>query len=481
MEEGLPAPLLSSSKIGTLFYRLPEIYHCHSLFRIALMDAVRNWDTEERIGDVFMAAFSKPVVLDIYSGFINNFSVAMELAKQETKRKSAMADFFRLQQMNAHDRLSFFGLMVKPVQRFPQFILFLQDLLKYTPHGHHDRMSLQLALTQLESLAETLNERKREAEQYQAFREMLSHIGGTFNTRFLSSSSDGNRNRYLIREDDVTQLEFNPAGMVVKSKRRRLLLLNDKVICVSVAPKQSSDFGATDKLSFKWMYPVADVEILDNNTSVTLSRILTAGLNRGGSLKGNTSAPNLQGHFGGAAGTGGSVSGSGGSVSESTSPVAGAAAAVHGADNLCSEMSNLMHDYEVVSRINELVGAFKGSYKELNCDVTKKLLATIQASIKVREEEENVFGHKFNLTFPHTEKGRGDGVAGLVLPAADGAREVGQGGDVHVPDGQPEREEGVGDRVAISPTGVGHQQLARLGRVRPAARPATADQDAVVR
>lgn len=243
-----------------------------------------------------------------------------------------------------------------------------------------------MALTQLESLAETLNERKREAEQYQAFKEMLSHISGTFNTRFLSSSSEGNKNRYLIREDDVTQLEFNPAGMVVKSKRRRLLLLNDKVICVSVAPKQSSDFGATEKLTFKWMYPVVDVEILDNNTSVTLSRILTAGLNRGGSLKANTSAPNLQGHFSGAGGVGGIHSGPGsGSVSESTSPVAGASSTVHGADNLCTEMSNLMHDYEVVSRINELVGALKGSYKELNCDVTKKMLAGIQASIQVRK------------------------------------------------------------------------------------------------
>lgn len=136
-------------------------------------------------------------------------------------------------------------------------------------------MSLQLALTQLESLAEMLNERKREAEQYQAFKEMLGNISGTFNTRALSS--DGNRNRYLLREDNVTQLEFNQAGFIVKSKQRRLLLLNDKVICVSVAPKQSHDFGATEKLSFKWMHPVADVEIVDNSTSATLSRILTAG------------------------------------------------------------------------------------------------------------------------------------------------------------------------------------------------------------
>lgn len=137
-------------------------------------------------------------------------------------------------------------------------------------------MSLQLALTQLESLAEMLNERKREAEQYQAFKEMLSNIGGTFNTRSLSS--DGNRNRYLLREDNVTQLEFNQAGFIVKSKQRRLLLLNDKVICVSVAPKLSNEFGATEKLSFKWMYPVSEVEIVDNSTSATLSRILTAGM-----------------------------------------------------------------------------------------------------------------------------------------------------------------------------------------------------------
>lgn len=125
LEESNP-PILSSSKIATLFHRLPEILHCHTLFRIALGDCVRNWDRDEKLGDVFVGSFSKPTVLEIYSGFINNFSAAMELAKMEAKRKSALADFFKVKQISAHDRLSFFGLMVKPVQRFPQFILFLQ-------------------------------------------------------------------------------------------------------------------------------------------------------------------------------------------------------------------------------------------------------------------------------------------------------------------------------------------------------------------
>ena len=95
LEESKP-PILSSSKLHTLFYRLTEILQCHTLFRIALTECVRQWDKEEKIGDVFVASFSKAVVLDIYSDFINNFNHAMEVAKQESKKKSAFADFLKV-------------------------------------------------------------------------------------------------------------------------------------------------------------------------------------------------------------------------------------------------------------------------------------------------------------------------------------------------------------------------------------------------
>lgn len=78
-----------------------------------------------------MASFSKASVLDYYSDFINNFSLALDVARQESKRKSALADFLKVKQISSHDRLSFFGLMVKPVQRFPQFILLLQVCIIY--------------------------------------------------------------------------------------------------------------------------------------------------------------------------------------------------------------------------------------------------------------------------------------------------------------------------------------------------------------
>ncbi|KOB73965.1 Rho guanine nucleotide exchange factor 10 [Operophtera brumata] len=112
----------------------------------------------------------------------------MELAKMESKRKSALADFFKVKQISAHDRLSFFGLMVKPVQRFPQFIMFLQ--------------------------------------------------------------------------------EFHASGGLSKCKPRRLLLLNDLVVCVSVGAGGDD----SERLGLKWAYPVQDVEVIDTGTSPTLSR-----------------------------------------------------------------------------------------------------------------------------------------------------------------------------------------------------------------
>lgn len=66
------------------------------MFRLALSECARTWDKEEKIGDVFVANFSKAVVLDIYSDFINNFSQAVDVAKQESKRKSALADFLKV-------------------------------------------------------------------------------------------------------------------------------------------------------------------------------------------------------------------------------------------------------------------------------------------------------------------------------------------------------------------------------------------------
>ena len=49
--------------------------------------------------------------------------------------------------------------------------------------------------------------------------------------------------------------------MITKSKRRRLLLLNDLVVCVSVTPRSTEDFSGNERLTLKWTYPVSDIEV----------------------------------------------------------------------------------------------------------------------------------------------------------------------------------------------------------------------------
>ena len=148
-------------------------------------------------------------------------------------------------------------------------------------------MALQLALTTLESLAEMLNERKREAEQFAAFRDKLRSISGKLSTPRPASGSDGHHHmggdnansgsypggngtsgRFLLREDDVMQLEFNTNGLFSRSKPRRLILLNDLLVCVAVNgrssevdPSTSTSTSANERLTLKWAVPVSDVEV----------------------------------------------------------------------------------------------------------------------------------------------------------------------------------------------------------------------------
>jgi hypothetical protein len=101
-----------------------------------------------------------------------------------------------------------------------------------------------------------------------------SHDGSSSQSGSANGSgSVQSGNRFLLREDDMTQLEFNGAGLVSRSKQRRLLLLNDLLVCATVNGRTSEvEFGgssagaltgyANERLSLKWAVPVNEVELI---------------------------------------------------------------------------------------------------------------------------------------------------------------------------------------------------------------------------
>lgn len=51
---------LSARKCQVVFFRVKEILHCHSMFQIALSSRVAEWDSTEKIGDLFVASVGIP-------------------------------------------------------------------------------------------------------------------------------------------------------------------------------------------------------------------------------------------------------------------------------------------------------------------------------------------------------------------------------------------------------------------------------------
>ncbi|XP_032876564.1 rho guanine nucleotide exchange factor 10 isoform X2 [Amblyraja radiata] len=345
--------LLSERKLKMVFYRIKEILQCHSLFQIALASRVTEWDSVEMIGDVFVASFSKSMVLDAYSEYVNNFSTAMGILKKVCATKPAFLEFLKNCHESSSDRITFYGLVMKPIQRFPQFILLLQDMLRNTPRGHPDRLPLQMALTELETLAEKLNEQKREADQ----RCEMKQIAKAMNERYLNKLLRSG-NRYLIRSDDMMETVYNEKGEMVKTKERRLFMLNDVLMCATVSsrPQHDSSGMVSPGLRYllKWSVPLRQVEVVEFGNSEDLAE----------------KSRFIPSH-------------SGEKILISTKP----SKLYMGPCQLYQDLQNLMHDLSVVGQITQLVGTLKGNYQNLNVTVSQDWTAGLQKLIYKKEEE----------------------------------------------------------------------------------------------
>ncbi|XP_069583005.1 rho guanine nucleotide exchange factor 10 isoform X2 [Ranitomeya imitator] len=343
--------LISDRKLKIVFYRVKEILQCHSLFQIALASRVSEWDTAEMIGDVFVASFSKSMVLDAYSEYVNNFSTAVGVLRKTCATKPAFLEFLKSQDCSP-DRITLYGLMMKPIQRFPQFILLLQDMLKNTMKGHPDRLPLQMALTELETLADKLNERKRDADQ----RCEIKQIAKAMNERYLNKLLS-NGSRYLIRSDDMVETVYNEKGEILKTKQRRLFMLNDVLMCATANSRSSNEGSnivtASQKYLLKWSVPLGQVEVIEY---------------------GENEEQGNQPRFS--------------SLHAAEKVVCVKPNKLYmGPGQLYQDLQNLLSDLDVVNQISQLISQLRGNYQNLNPTIAQDWSSGLQRLILKKENE----------------------------------------------------------------------------------------------
>lgn len=348
--------VLSLRKCQLVFFRVKEILHCHSMFQIALSSRVAEWDSTEKIGDLFVASFSKSMVLDVYSDYVNNFTSAMSIIKKACLTKPAFLDFLKRRQACSPDRVTLYGLMVKPIQRFPQFILLLQDMLKNTPRGHPDRLSLQLALTELETLAEKLNEQKRLADQVAEIQQLTKSVSDRSSLNKLLTSGQ----RQLLLCETLTETVYGDRGQLIKSKERRVFLLNDMLVCANINFK--------GQLEISSLVPLGPKYVVKWNTALPQVQVVEVGQDGGAYDKDNV----LIQHAG----------------AKKASATGQAQSKVYlGPPRLFQELQDLQKDLAVVEQITLLISTLHGTYQNLNMTVAQDWCLALQRLMRVKEEE----------------------------------------------------------------------------------------------
>ncbi|XP_014888668.1 rho guanine nucleotide exchange factor 10-like protein isoform X1 [Poecilia latipinna] len=344
--------ILSPRKIRPIFHRIREITQCHSMFQIALASRVAEWDSSEKIGDLFVASFSKSMVLDVYSDYVNNFTNAMALIKKACMSKPAFLEFLKRKQASSVDRITLYGLMVKPIQRFPQFILLLQDMLKNTPKGHVDRLPLQLALTELETLAEKLNEQKRVADQIAETQQLARSISDRLLSKQLNSEQ-----RSLVLCETLIETVYGERGQVLKSKERKVFLFDDVLICANINVKGPPDISSLvpvgPKYTMKWSAPLQHVQVVEVGQENSQSKDTLF-------QQSGTKRP---------------------------SGVCNSGKALLGPPRLYQELQELQHDLSVVEEVTLLVGTLQGIYQNLNTTVSQDWCLALQRLIRIKEEQ----------------------------------------------------------------------------------------------
>uniref|UniRef100_A0A671TBF2 Rho guanine nucleotide exchange factor 10-like protein n=1 Tax=Sinocyclocheilus anshuiensis TaxID=1608454 RepID=A0A671TBF2_9TELE len=329
--------ILSVRKIRPIFFRLREIMQCHSMFQIALASRVAEWDSCEKIGDLFVASFSKSMVLDIYSDYINNFTNAMALIKKACMSKPAFLEFLKVRadiccQYPLHE---------------------MQDMLKNTPTGHVDRLPLQLALTELETLAEKLNEQKRVADQITETQQLACCVSDRSLSKLLNSEQSS-----LILCETLIEMVYGERGQVLKSKERKVFLFGDMLICANINIKYVSRTRGPPDISS--LVPVGPKYTL--KWSDTLQQVQVVEVGQEGSQTKDT-LYQLRG-----------VKRSGGSV-------------FLGPSRLYQELQELQHDLSVVEQVTLLVGTLQGTYQNLNTTVAQDWCLALQRLIRIKEDQ----------------------------------------------------------------------------------------------
>ncbi|KAK0084503.1 hypothetical protein PV325_006925 [Microctonus aethiopoides] len=216
--------LVESTTVDEIFYQIPAILSHHEIFLEELRKRLETWELHQTIGDVFLDVFTKPVVLEAYTLFLDNWKSAKKAIKI-CQGKPAFVRFLETMEREHKGKLGLDQLLIKPVQKIPRYELLIQRLLENTDSTHPDYDLLTVAQREVHELVVKINCTERESLEWEQQQTTLKEVQSLVEGLAGIVTND----RSFIRHDLVT-IATNQGTR----KERALFLFSDLLVITSI-------------------------------------------------------------------------------------------------------------------------------------------------------------------------------------------------------------------------------------------------------
>ncbi|XP_021496634.2 rho guanine nucleotide exchange factor 17 isoform X1 [Meriones unguiculatus] len=265
--------LCDPSLVDEVFGQIPELLEHHEQFLEQVRHCVQTWHAQQKVGALLVQSFSKDVLVNIYSAYIDNFLNAKDAVRVAKEARPAFLKFLEQSMRENKEKQALSDLMIKPVQRIPRYELLVKDLLKHTPEDHPDHPLLLDAQRNIKQVAERINKGVRSAEEAErharVLQEIEAHIEGMEDLQAPL--------RRFLRQEMVTEVKA-----IGGKKDRSLFLFTDLIVCTTLKRKSgslrrssmslytaASVIDTASKYKLLWKLPLEDTDIIKGASQTT--------------------------------------------------------------------------------------------------------------------------------------------------------------------------------------------------------------------
>jgi len=228
--------VITKEQVRAIFSEIEVILGYNKMLLGNLEARMQKWNFYTNLGDIFkrMTDFLKA-----YTQYVNNYNSAIttiSAVKHVEKVSAFLTKCHKDGRLMGQDLGAF---LILPIQRIPRYVMLLQDLVQNTRPTHSDYGDLNISLWKMKSVADYINDKKRDADNIHEVLTVQDKLSGKFENDLILAQP----HRRYLREGYLMDVD--------EKKKVYYFLFNDLLIGT-----KKKTHKRTTSHSFKYLYRI---------------------------------------------------------------------------------------------------------------------------------------------------------------------------------------------------------------------------------